>query len=81
MYLDRKQQLMIFFEKFSGKVCLTSELWSSRQMIEYQCITADFLDDDRKLNKRIILFKKLELHYSGQSLGEAIFTEIFFFEI
>ena len=55
----------------NGRVCLTSDLWSNNGF-EYQCITAHFIHNDWKLNKRIISFKLIELPYTGHSLGVEI---------
>ena len=53
------------------RVCLTTDTWTSIQNLNYMCLTAHFIDDDWKLQKRIINFCQVEDH-KGDTLGKKI---------
>ena len=53
------------------RVCLTTYTWTSIQNLNYMCLTAHFIDDDWKLQKRIINFCQVEDH-KGDTLGKKI---------
>ncbi|PRQ57747.1 putative transcription factor/ chromatin remodeling BED-type(Zn) family [Rosa chinensis] len=71
-----KNDLLSVFEKFKGKICLTSDVWSSRQKMGYMSLTAHFIDNTWSLNKRIICFKMIEYPHTGESLANHIFEEL-----
>ena len=71
-----KIELMSLFEKFDGRICLTSDVWSSRQKMGYMPLTAHFIDKDWCLNKRIICFKMIEYPHKGESLANHMFEEL-----
>uniref|UniRef100_K7MDE2 BED-type domain-containing protein n=1 Tax=Glycine max TaxID=3847 RepID=K7MDE2_SOYBN len=45
-----------------GKVCLTTNVWTSPQNVSYTCLTTNFIDNDRKLNKKILNFRHVRSH-------------------
>lgn len=71
-----KKELLSLFEKFDGKICLTSDVWSSRQKMGYMSLTAHFIDQEWCLNKRIICLKMIEYPHTGDSLAGHIFDEL-----
>ena len=62
IYYDEKQKLKNYFSKYSHSVCLTTDTWTSCQNLNYMCLTAHFIDDDWKLNKRILNFCPITSH-------------------
>lgn len=76
LFIARKNELLKTFESFEGKICLTSDCWSSRQKMGYMCLTAHFIDKNWNLNKRIIAFKMVEHPHTGYSLATHINEEL-----
>ena len=42
------------------RVCLTTDTWTCIQNLCYMSLTGHFIDDDRKLHKRILNFCQVE---------------------
>ncbi|CAM8999468.1 unnamed protein product [Rhodiola kirilowii] len=76
LFSTSKAELMKFFDEFDGKVCLTSDVWSSRQKMGYMSLTAHYIDKNWVLNKRILSFKMIEYPHSGESLAQHIHDEL-----
>lgn len=53
------------------RICLTTDTWTSIQNLNYMCLTAHFIDDDWKLQKRIINFGQVEDH-KGETIGKKL---------
>ncbi|XP_028085593.1 zinc finger BED domain-containing protein RICESLEEPER 2-like [Camellia sinensis] len=53
------------------RICFTTDTWTSIQNLCYMCLNAHFIDDDWKLQKRIINFCQVEDH-KGETLGKKI---------
>ncbi|KAI8559435.1 hypothetical protein RHMOL_Rhmol04G0173600 [Rhododendron molle] len=53
------------------RICLTTDTWTSIQNLNYMCLTAHFIDDDWKLQKRILNFCVIEDH-KGVTIGKKI---------
>ncbi|KAI8543964.1 hypothetical protein RHMOL_Rhmol08G0258200 [Rhododendron molle] len=53
------------------RICLTTDTWTSIQNLNYMCLTAHFIDDDWKLQKRILNFCQIEDHKGG-TIGKKI---------
>ncbi|CAL5390480.1 unnamed protein product [Camellia sinensis] len=53
------------------RICFTTDIWTSIQNLCYMCLTTHFIDDDWKLQKRIINFCQVEDH-KGETLGKKI---------
>ncbi|CAN1331812.1 Putative AC transposase [Linum perenne] len=63
MFLQKKTNLQEYFlTKCAGRVCITTDCWTSIQNINYMCITAHFIDVDWKLNKKILNFCEIKSH-------------------
>lgn len=71
MYTAEKESLKKYFKKSKQRVCLTTDLWSSRQNLSYMCLTAHFIDEDWNIHKRILNFSAVSGH-SGEILGQYI---------
>ncbi len=55
-YQREKLKIKAMFEQVSGRVSLTSDLWSSCISDGYMCLTTHFIDKDWRLQKRILNF-------------------------
>ncbi|XP_071914073.1 zinc finger BED domain-containing protein RICESLEEPER 2-like [Coffea arabica] len=71
LYLDEKTKLKQLLKNNSGRICLTTDSWTSIQRINYMCLTAHFIDNDWKLNKKILNFCPIASH-KGTEVGKAI---------
>ncbi|CAN1215282.1 Putative AC transposase [Linum perenne] len=70
-YLDMKAKLKEVFMVCEGRICLTTDTWTSIKQMNYMCLTAHFIDRDWKLRKKIIGFRQVFSH-KGTTIAEAI---------
>lgn len=73
IYKLEKAKLKRAFENICGRICLTSDLWSSGTSEGYICLTAHFIDHDCVLHSRIIIFCHFPPPHTGTLLSEKIF--------
>jgi BED zinc finger len=71
LYLVEKTKLKSYLRSNSQIVCLTTDTWTSLQKMNYMCLTIHFIDNDWKLNKRILSFCPISGH-SGKEIGMAV---------
>ncbi|KAL1148125.1 hypothetical protein V6Z11_A10G103600 [Gossypium hirsutum] len=71
LYLDERVKIKQLLRSSCSKVCLTTDTWTFLQRGNYLCITAHFIDNDWKLNKKILNFCLISSH-KGKSIGMAI---------
>ena len=57
-----KEKLKYFLSQHCQRVCLTTNVWTSPQNVSYMCLTTNFIDNDRKLNKKILNFRQVRSH-------------------
>ena len=56
----------------SGRFCLTSDLWTTRNKLVFFSLTVHYIDSNWNLNKRIITFKMLESPHMGYNIANLI---------
>ena len=56
-----------------GRVCLTSDLWTSIATDGYMCITTHFIDANWVLQKRVLNFCHMPPPHNGVSLFENVY--------
>ncbi|KAK5818721.1 hypothetical protein PVK06_023665 [Gossypium arboreum] len=71
LFNSMKSVMKNYFEKDISRVCLTTDTWTSLQRISYMVLTAHWVDDEWRLQKRIINFCPISAH-RGESIGQAI---------
>ena len=71
LYEEERGKLKQYLSKFTGRVCLTTNTWTSCQNLSYLCLTCHFIDDDWKLQKKILNFCQITGH-SGEAIGNAV---------
>ena len=71
LFVDEKVKLKEYFIKNSQRVCLTTDTWTSLQKVNYMCVTAHYIDDNWRLNKRLLSFLPIASH-KGKEIGMAI---------
>ncbi|XP_057976643.1 zinc finger BED domain-containing protein DAYSLEEPER-like [Malania oleifera] len=69
-----KEKLKLTLQSAFGKVCLTSDCWSSPMTEGYLCITAHFVDENWVLHSKIINFSYIPPPHSGVALSEKTFN-------
>ncbi|KAF6148481.1 hypothetical protein GIB67_038836 [Kingdonia uniflora] len=60
--------------RIPGKICFTSDMWTSNQQLGYLCLTAHFISNDWKLHKRIISFTMVPSPHAGHILCDVIYA-------
>ena len=59
--------------KVPNRVCLTSDVWTACTIEGYICLTAHFVDENWKLNYKILSFACIEPPHVGIELASTIF--------
>ncbi|KNA20152.1 hypothetical protein SOVF_055050 [Spinacia oleracea] len=73
LYVLERDKMKDMLSKVSGRICLTTDNWKSNHTRQhYICVTAHFVDDTWKLNKRILRFRALAPPYDGLSIANEI---------
>ena len=72
VYKREKVRLKNVLAKHLGRVCLTSDLWTSCTSEGYICLTAHFVDDSWKLNSKVLVFHHMPPPHSGVELAQKI---------
>ncbi|KAH7659860.1 Tam3-transposase (Ac family) protein [Dioscorea alata] len=72
MFKREKQNIKSMLEVSPGRICLTSDCWSSLTTDGYICLTAHFVDKEWVLRKRILNFCYMPPPHNGISLSEKI---------
>jgi hypothetical protein len=57
--------LQAMFRHSKSKISLTSNMWTSNRTMGYICITAHYIDDNWKPQKRIVKFAAMETPHTG----------------
>ncbi|KAK7310074.1 hypothetical protein RJT34_07302 [Clitoria ternatea] len=71
VYLDEKIRLKALFKSDCHRVALTTDCWTSVQNLNYLTLTAHFIDNEWKYQKRIISFSVIPNH-KGDTVGRKI---------
>ncbi|KAI4346227.1 hypothetical protein L6164_013296 [Bauhinia variegata] len=71
LYLDEKLRLKALLKNDCVRVALTTDCWTSIQNLNYLTITAHFIDNDWRLNKKILCFSLVPNH-RGETIGKYI---------
>ena len=56
-----------------SRICLTSDCWTAYTSEGYICLTAHFVDENWKLNSKILSFCKMEPPHSKVELAKKVF--------
>ncbi|KAJ0780625.1 putative HAT dimerization domain, ribonuclease H-like superfamily, hAT-like transposase, RNase-H [Helianthus annuus] len=71
MFLEEKRKVRDFIKNNVGRICLTTDTWTSNQQSSYMCLTAHFIDNEWKLRNKVLAFCLQENH-RGVDIGKAI---------
>ncbi|XP_015582678.1 zinc finger BED domain-containing protein RICESLEEPER 1-like [Ricinus communis] len=72
IYVKEKQKVYEMINRLQGRINLSIEMWSSPENTEYLCLTSYFIDEDWKLQKKIINFMTLDSSHTEDMLSEVI---------
>lgn len=72
IYGKEKRRVYDMLSKLHGRINLTVEMWSSTENAEYLCLTAHYIDEDWRLQKKILNFVTLDSSHTEDMLSEVI---------
>ncbi|CAL2253579.1 unnamed protein product [Prunus armeniaca] len=72
IYRKEKRQVYQAINSLQGRINLSVEMWSSPENVEYLCLTAHYIDEDWKLQKKVLNFVTLDPTHTEDSLSEVI---------
>ena len=72
IYGKEKQKVYNMLSKLQGRINLAVEMWSSPENSNHVCLTAHYVDDDWKLQKKILNFVTLDSSHTEDMLSEVI---------
>ncbi|XVF18464.1 hypothetical protein REPUB_Repub11eG0023600 [Reevesia pubescens] len=72
IYGKERQKVYDMLSKLQGRINLSVEMWSSPENSNYLCLTAHYIDDDWKLQKKILNFVTLDSSHTEDMLSEVI---------
>ncbi|KAK9101816.1 hypothetical protein Sjap_019070 [Stephania japonica] len=72
IYKREKRKLFNLLQSLPGRVCLTSDMWTSITSDGYITLTAHYIDEDWVLQKRILNFCFMPPPHSGVAIAEKI---------
>ncbi|CAA0806027.1 Unknown protein [Striga hermonthica] len=75
IYLEEKEKLYAYFKTVRCRFSATMDMWTSCQNKSYMSITIHWIDDDWKIQKRILSLFHVEGRHTGHKLAET-FTEV-----
>ncbi|XP_019158337.1 PREDICTED: zinc finger BED domain-containing protein RICESLEEPER 2-like [Ipomoea nil] len=73
IYEEERLKLKCVFRGNTQRVSITTDTWTSIQRINYMVVTAHFIDEEWKLNKKIISFVPIISH-KGEAVAKVLET-------
>jgi hypothetical protein len=71
LFVDEKVRLKAYFKSDCSRVALTTDCWTSVQNLSYMTLTAHFINNDWKYEKRILSFCLVPNH-KGDTIGRKV---------
>jgi hypothetical protein len=75
IYLEQKDNLYAYLKTVPSRFSATMDMWTSCQNKGYMCVTLHWIDDEWRIQKRIVGFFHVEGRHTGHKLAES-FTEV-----
>ncbi|KAL6654142.1 hypothetical protein ACP70R_007607 [Stipagrostis hirtigluma subsp. patula] len=75
-YEEQRLALREIIHNSDSRVSLTADFWTSVQNMGYLCITCHFIDNDWKLQKRIIAFRLVASPHDGLTMFNALLKSL-----
>lgn len=80
IFESERHKLSDLLEKLSSRMSLTIDMWSSgspKKNLGYVCLTAHYIDEEWKLQKRIINFCAIKIPYTGEGIAKRVMEKLF----
>ena len=74
IYKREKARLKEVLSKHSGRICLTSDLWTASTSQHYIVLTAHFVDHDWKMKSKILSFYHMPPPHTGLEIAHRILS-------
>ncbi|GKA91596.1 reverse transcriptase domain-containing protein [Tanacetum coccineum] len=71
LFFEEKKKVGVQLRGNVGRICLTTDTWTSLQRINYTCLTAHYIDNDWVLRKKVLNFFPIFSH-RGVDIGKAV---------
>nr|KYP53174.1 Putative AC9 transposase [Cajanus cajan] len=65
---SEREILKEFISQNCQRVCLTTDTWTSSQNLSYMCLTSHFIDNNWKLQKKVLNFCQVTRHTGNDDL-------------
>ncbi|KAL0655624.1 hypothetical protein Bca4012_076208 [Brassica carinata] len=73
-YEIEKAKLIEVLGKHKGRVCFTADLWTARSVVMgYICITAHYIDENWRLNNKILAFCNIKPPHTGEVIARTVY--------
>ncbi|CAL5342091.1 hypothetical protein CsSME_00026599 [Camellia sinensis var. sinensis] len=72
IYGKEKQKVYETIHALHGRISLAVDMWASPENAGYLCLTANYVDEDWKLQKKILNFITLDVSHTDDILSEII---------
>ncbi|XP_031105630.1 zinc finger BED domain-containing protein RICESLEEPER 2-like isoform X2 [Ipomoea triloba] len=72
IYAKEKQKIYETIHNLHGRISLAAEIWASTDNTRYLCLTAHYIDEDWKLQKKILNFITLDVVNADDLLSEVV---------
>ncbi|KAL3849340.1 hypothetical protein ACJIZ3_011222 [Penstemon smallii] len=76
IYEKEKQKVYEDIHRLHGRINLAVDMWSSPESSEYICLTANYIDEDWKLQKKMINFISLDPSHTNEILSEVVIRSV-----
>nr|GLL25230.1 zinc finger BED domain-containing protein RICESLEEPER 2-like isoform X1 [Ipomoea trifida] len=71
-YEKEKEKLKNILKRIPSRICLTSDLWTACTVEGYICLTAHYIDNNWKLNSKILSFCAMPPPHTGIQLAKKL---------
>lgn len=76
IYGKEKQKLYEAIRHLHGRISLAVDMWCSPESAEYICLTANYIDEDWRLQKKMLNFISLDPSHTDDILSEIIIKSL-----
>ncbi|CAN1153995.1 Zinc finger BED domain-containing protein RICESLEEPER 2 [Linum perenne] len=73
MHTRMKEELKCSLQKIPGRICLTSDMWTSLTTRSFLCLTAHYVDENWKLNSKLLNFSHVRPPHTAFELKTDIY--------
>ncbi|GJZ68399.1 zinc finger BED domain-containing protein RICESLEEPER 2-like protein [Tanacetum coccineum] len=71
LYLEEKKKVGVILRGNVGRICLTTDTWTSLQRIKHMCLTTHYINNEWVLRKKVLNFFPIFSH-QGVNIGKAV---------